>query len=233
MDEFESLVDSIDKEEMKSFLGGLSQPCFESQLLKIAFPNFNIAVARPLALYRHHFALFHLLYQFQEELHRQHKFLFVHFMRTFLADYPEESNCRYYYEETGQFCNTQCIPEKNYCALHGKSVGEMELDEISIKYFYLDGNNFYGLDEETIEAFMNGAWHLLKNNNRLKQALATLGLPETSDLKLVRQRFKYLAMTLHPDITKDNHEKFCEINGAYHFLLKCASAFSRRIDDEQ
>ncbi|MCP4352577.1 MAG: DnaJ domain-containing protein [Desulfobacterales bacterium] len=222
MDDFAARFSLLDKENLKNFLLSLESPCYESTLLKIAFPGMDILNAHPLTLYQNHFLLFHLLYILQNDFYKEDKYLFVHFMRTFLVQYPEEGMCRFYEEHSGRFCCADCI--QSYCDFHDKMIGNGELEELSVKYFYLDKQNFYNLDEETAVSFINGTWEILRNYKSFKKSYEILGIPETSDMSLIKKKFRILAKQYHPDHGEKSHDKFNEINRAYRLLLKLLPA---------
>jgi hypothetical protein len=210
----------IDLGAVVRHLRALPAPCYESTLLRIAFPDMEIASASPLDLYRNHFALFHLLYRLQEEFYQEGVYLHVHFMRIFLAEYPVSGKCRYYIDDTGQFCGADCAGENNYCPFHRNSVGESAVEALSIKYFYLDRDNFDRLDEKTAEAFLQGAWDLLTRYGEYEKSLSVLGIIGAPDLRTVKRNFRRLAMEHHPDRGAESHRRFNEINRAYRLLLR-------------
>jgi len=218
--EFENRVGCINREALSVFLRSLREPCYESQLFKIAFPEFEIFRATPIDLFQHHFLLFHVLYQLQEVFYREDRYLFIHFMRTMLLSYPEAGRCRYFHEGLVSFCGAACPERSSYCEYHAALVGDAALEELSLKYFYADSRNFSTLDEETAEAFLNGAWQILTHYDAYQQAFRTLGISETSDMAMIKKTFKRLAKACHPDFGQESHEQFVEINNAYQFLLR-------------
>lgn len=220
MDEFTERVHLIDREQLKSYLHSLQSPCYESQLLKLVFPEMDISYAHPLTLYQNHFLLFHVLYQLQDNFSRKGKYLFIHFMRTMVIPYPKSGKCRFFNEHLGLFCNTPCDAGKHSCALHLQQIGETALEELSIKHFYADKTNFYKLDEETAVAFINGTWEIITHYETYQNCFHVLGISETSDITLIKKAFKQLAKQYHPDRGAQSHEKFSEINNAYQFLLR-------------
>jgi len=225
MDEFTGRLELTDKEKIRDYLLSLKSPCYESTLLRIIFPEMNILNENPLKLYQNHFILFHLLYRLQDEFYKENKYLFVHFMRIFLLDYPEPGKCRFYEELSGRFCNVPCNLNKNYCDFHFKKLGDTELEMLSVKYFYLDAENFYNLDEESAAAFIKGTWELLSNYKSYQKSFEILGIPETSDIWIIKKRFRILAGKYHPDHGATSHMKFNEINNAYRLLLKLIPIF--------
>ncbi|MGE0086377.1 MAG: DNA-J related domain-containing protein [Desulfococcaceae bacterium] len=220
MDEFSGQFASLDREKIRSHLLSLRAPCYESELLRTAFPGMSISEASPLMLYRCHFLLFHLLYRLQEDFYSEGKYLYIHFMRIFLTDYPGQGKCRFYDEHTGTFCKTGCSGHENYCNFHLSKMENYALDELSAKYFYLDTENFCRLDEKSAGAFMGGAWEILGYYKDYEKNLKLLGICGTPDRDGVKRKFRELAKIHHPDKGADSHEKFNEINRAYRFLLR-------------
>lgn len=227
-EEFADWLAQINREALVAFLRSLREPCYESQLLKIAFSNFEIFRATPIELFHHHFLLFHVLYELQEMFYREDRYLFIHFMRTMLLPYPAAGHCRYFHEQLVGFCGAVCAENDSYCAYHAALVGEAALEELSLKYFYADPRNFSKLDEETAEAFLNGTWEILTHYDTYQQAFRTLGLSETSDIGVIKKTFKRLAKEYHPDFGLESHDQFVEINNAYQFLLRVIPGMASR-----
>jgi hypothetical protein len=219
VEEFTNRIAAINREELKAYLSSLQASCYESNLLQIAFPKMDIALADPLILYQNHFLLFHVLYQLQDEFMRAGQYLYIHFMRTSLTPYPSAGKCRFFEETLGQFCQARCQDSQSYCAFHARMLGETALEELSIKYFYLDAQNFYKLNADTAMAFINGTWEILAHYDAYKRSFEILGLPENADLKLIKKKFKQLAKLYHPDLGASSHDKFQEINNAYQLLV--------------
>lgn len=225
---FEELLARADRESLREFLLSLGNPCFESELVRAVFPEFEILTASPLALYQHHFVLFHLLYQLQDEFRQGGKYLHVHFMRTSVAEMPGAGQCRNYDAELGRFCGEVTPGGDTSCELHTRIFGQNGLSELSDRYFYLDSGNYQALSEETAGAFLSGTWEVLAHQDKLQRAFKTLDLAPTSDLSVVRRRFTTLARECHPDIDSGSHQRFCELNNAYHLLQRLLAAFVGR-----
>lgn len=219
MDAFDKQLESINTDKIRDFLLSRQTPCYESELMKLAIPEFDIADAAPLALYQNHFILFHILYRLKDEFYEERKYLHIHFMRTSLADYPPEGKCRFFEEHTGMFCGTPC-GGKGFCEFHSAKSRENELDELSDKYFYFDRKNFNALDAETAKAFIDGTWEILAHYNDYEKSFAVLGLPRSAGITDVKKKFRTLAKKFHPDHGEESHEKFNEINRAYRLLMK-------------
>jgi hypothetical protein len=220
MNEFLIRLEKIDRNKLKDHLQSLKSPCYESELFKIAFPQSMISGADPLELYQNHFLLFHILYLLQEDLYLENKYLHIHFMRTSLVDYPGAGMCRFYDEYAGRFCGEGCRERENYCVYHLEIVGENEIEELSARYFYLDKENFYGLNRKTAEAFIRGTWETLRYYNDYKESFRILDLPESADIDMIKKKFRALAKEYHPDLGAISHERFNEINRAYRLLVQ-------------
>ncbi|MBF0225200.1 MAG: DnaJ domain-containing protein [Desulfobacterales bacterium] len=219
MDNFNEKLAEINEEKLREYIFLLKSPCFESQLLKAAFPDFHIWKSDYLALYQHHFALFHVLYKMQEFFYKSDKYLHIHFMRTSLCDLPKKGNCRYFQEENGIFCSAGC--EGNYCDFHLNLIGgEKQIDFLSVKHYYLDKKNYYNFDANSAELIAKGAWDILLNYGAYKKSFEILDIPETSDLRFIKRKFRTLALKYHPDHGEKSAEKFNEINRAYNILLR-------------
>jgi hypothetical protein len=219
MDDFEQGWKQMDAAAVRADLLSLTAPCYESRLLRRAFPDLTIGRADSLTLYRHHFILFHLLYRLKETFHREGKHLFVHFMRTFLTDYPESGHCRFYHPHDGRFCHDPA-EEGDYCRFHHEKVDQTGLALLSERYFYLDKTNFHALDAETIDAFMNGTWEMLTHYDDYRRSVDALDLPASADIPMVKKRFRRLAKQYHPDLGTGPPERFHEINRAYQVLMR-------------
>lgn len=219
--EFDREIEKIDINKLKIYLKNLKKPCFESELLKIIFDGINIMSLDSLTLFRYHFILFHILYILQEEFYRENLYLHIHFMRIFLTPYPEKGRCRYYDEYNGVFCNIEAN-ESDYCDFHFKIIGNNKLEKSPIKLYYLDKSNYFKLNKKSADDLINGAWNVLNHYDQYKESFKILDLPESSDLTIIKKRYKYLAKKYHPDsMDKDQKldKSFNEINRAYRFLI--------------
>ncbi len=218
-DEFTVRVQAIDCIALKQYLCAQQEPCYESQLLRVAFPDLDISQADTLTLYQNHFLLFHVLYRLQDELYRENQYLFIHFMRTMLTTYPEVGHCRFFEELLGRFCESACAADTGYCDFHRAQIGDTAVEDLSLRYFYLDHRNFYKLDERTATAFINGTWEILTHYEDYRQSFTILGLPERADMAMIKKRFRELAKQYHPDAGATSSERFHDINNAYRLLV--------------
>ena len=147
-------------------------------------------------------------------------YLHIHFMNIFLSGYPEAGLCRHYDADSGLFCKVVSSLETNQlCDFHFSRISDSSIDSLSDRYFYLDPKNFHTVSEDDAESFLAGAWNLLTNYDECRDSYEILGLPENSDLKTVKARFRLLAKEHHPDLSTGHHEKFSQINSAYRSVV--------------
>jgi len=217
---FETHLSRVSISDIEQYLSTMTEPCYESTLLQIAFPGMNIIRCSTLELYQHHFILFHILYHLQELYSHKNLYLRVHFMRIQLLNYPETGYCRYFDDVYQKFCSAPCEKESLYCTFHQRLVGETELDKLSIRYFYLDKTNYDKLDEKTAELFIKGTWEILSNYDQYKESFTILGLSETNDIDRIKKQYRKLVKQYHPDKSGESAEKFYPINNAYQLLMR-------------
>jgi hypothetical protein len=201
-------------------VAGLTEPCWENELLEVAFPEFALGRADALGLFRHHFVLFHALYRRQHEMAAAGKYLHIHVMRTFWQYLPPLGVCRAVDPATGAFCGLVAEDAGTLCRAHGAREEETALDLLSITHFYLDRRNFFQLDEQTAEAFLRGGKGLLQHGTDLPAAFAALGLAPTNDQAAIRRAFRLGARRCHPDAGGVSADEFCRLNRAYRLLMQ-------------
>lgn len=218
--EFQMALAAMDRAGVAAMVRGLVRPCYESQLLEVAFPGLEVLSCSALTLYRSHFLLFHELYRLQEMMGREGIYLHIHCMRILPVPYPEPGRCRHFEEPLMRFCAAVCAAGESLCDLHRRQCPDGQLDALSARWFYLDADNFFQLDEDSAEAFLSGAWEILHHHRDLRRAYQTLGLPETVDLAAVKTRFRELARLYHPDLGAVEAGRFIEINRAYTLLMR-------------
>ena len=221
---FNAYLQSANRDGLHEYLENLREPVWECELIRIAFPDADLINGSALEMYRWHFVLFHLLYLLVPEYAENNRYLHIHFMRTCLRDYPTAGSCRHFDDERAEFCAAPCQNEAQLCEFHLARIDETGIDRLSDRYFYLDPANFTALSAENAEKFMAGAWKLLQNYEEYRRCLAILDLPEGVSIDVLKKRFRYLARTMHPDITAGHHEEFSKINTAYRSLLNWLSS---------
>ncbi|NLF97638.1 MAG: DnaJ domain-containing protein [Candidatus Riflebacteria bacterium] len=224
MTSFSSYLSKADLLALKDYLDNMREPVWECELIRVTFADADLISGSALEMYRWHFVLFHLLYLLVPEYAEQNRYLHIHFMRTCLRDYPAAGRCRHFDDEQAEFCAAPCRNDELLCDFHLARIDDTGIDRLSDRYFYLDPANFTALSAENAEKFMAGAWKLLQNYEEYRRCLAILDLPEGVSIDVLKKRFRYLARTMHPDITAGHHEEFSKINTAYRNLLNWLSA---------
>jgi len=230
-EKFSAAASKMRGEDVTAAVHALVEPCYESQLLDIAFPGLDVLRCSALTLFQTHFLLFHHLYQMQEKFYEIGKYLHIHCMRIFPVSYPPPGFCRHFDEGLMAFCAAGCPPGEALCSFHRERCPEGYLDSLSAKYFYLDQMNFFQLTEETAEDFLNGAWETLRQSADIKNAFITLGLAEAAGIQAVKLRFRELARRFHPDLGAKSTARFVEINKAYHLLMRILPTMNFKFHD--
>jgi len=218
--DFDNRLKQLFSDSLKQLLTGLTRPCYESELIKAAFHLDDIPTDA-LELYQIHFVLFNQLYKLQNLYAEQNLYLHIHFMRTFLLPYPPEGLCRHYDPE-GFFCRTET--KGYYCDFHRKPEEDKALEAVSARYFYLDRDNYNSISADQAEDFIRGTWELMTSWDKVEEARKILGLSGEFNGKILRDRFKKLAKSFHPDtagkLNTGKEGEFIKINNAYCFLKK-------------
>ncbi|RMF13546.1 MAG: molecular chaperone DnaJ [Gammaproteobacteria bacterium] len=94
----------------------------------------------------------------------------------------------------------------------------VEQDKLATYYQNID--NLFQTSESDVEAMLDHFFRCLLNPHQRAEALETLGLPETcSNLEVVRNRYRELAMRHHPDRGGCVRE-FQSIQSAWQYLKK-------------
>ena len=224
MTTFSSYLRQANLIALKKYLDKQREPVWECELIRVAFVDADLISGSALEMYRWHFVLFHLLYLLVPEYAGSNRYLHIHFMRTCVREYPASGRCRHFDDEMAEFCAAPCQNDGQLCDFHLARIDETGIDRLSDRYFYLDPANFTALSAENAEKFMAGAWKLLQNYEEYRRCLAILDLPEGVSIDVLKKRFRYLARTMHPDITAGHHEEFSKINTAYRNLLNWLTA---------
>ena len=217
--EFEELMNLADISAVQEEIEKSQEAVYESRLMQCAFGRINFAKLSPLEQYRRHFVLMHILHNMAEEYSKQNLYLHVHFMRIVLTPFPEPGKCRHFDDVTLLFCKQNTAENSNMCAFHSGDADEASVEELSIKYFYLDKQNFYRLDEKSAESFFQGALDLLAEPEEIDTSLEMLGLRRHDSIDTLKKTYRKLAKEHHPDKSDSNTDKFMEINKAYTLVL--------------
>lgn len=120
-------------------------------------------------LFYEHFRLFHVLYQLQDEL------------------FQKEQGCL--------SISPLHIEIQPFDQARGQELAEHD----GLRAFYADISNLEKIDAAQLAQWLGKFWAGVPANERRKQALATLGLQDPVDDKLIKEQYRRLAMRHHPD----------------------------------
>jgi hypothetical protein len=144
-----------------------------------------------LTLYRAHFLLFHALYRLQERL--------VQERRGHLE-----------------------IHVLSIRLLPWREAGETDLAAADpMRGYYLDLANLDNTTAEDLEKLLGKFWSAYFAQERRSEALAVLGLEEPATRTRIENRYRILAMRLHPD-RGGNKREFQDLQQAIGILRRCA-----------
>jgi len=95
--------------------------------------------------------------------------------------------------------------------------GLSKLDKL--RDYYLDFGNLENTSEDDVYELIASFWNKISKHDKRDEALATLGLEDPVDKKIIKDTYRRLAMEHHPDRGGDK-ERLQEINSAINILLK-------------
>jgi hypothetical protein len=127
------------------------------------------ALREPLALFRAHFRLFHVLYRLRDEL--------LAARAGILAIGP------------------LCIALKPYHPGSGPAVAESD----PLRDYYLDPSHLESTTADDVARLLAAFWSRFEARSQREQALAVLGLGDPVDGPTIKRRYRALAMCHHPD----------------------------------
>ena len=211
------IIAGADSHALRELVAG--ECVYESRMIKAAFPGAEILKMPAVELYRLHFALFHMLYNMQNEYASEGKYLHVHFMRTGVFEYPPDGCCAFFDEVSMSFCEEPSVKNSSHCSVHSHQLGDSMLESLSLKYFYLDGSNYDRLDSVSAESLLSGAWEILSGDFSINDAYLTLGLHGHENSASVKIRFRELCKKYHPD-QGGSKDRFMDVNRAYRMIMK-------------
>ena len=185
----------------------------ETELLNAFLPDSFPGVI-DLKLFQRHFLLNRRLWLFDDELRLSTgQRLWIHGIRVTLLEKPLAGQCGWLDQRTGQFCVESAI--EGYCHLHDPAVLEIN----SMKSYYLDTRNLRGMTEEGVNRLMDGFFGWINTKSALTAALDILSLPENTDAKAAKARWRKLSLDHHPDRGGDPAQ-FQKLSAAWDTLKR-------------
>lgn len=147
--------------------------------------------ATPLALFRTHFELMNALYQLQDEWLAEGLYLHISSLEVRLEERAT------------------------------KKASSSALDLSGLREFYLDWRHYESATEDTVDSLLADFWKRFAargvGDDEQREALAVFGLSDPVDFATIKQRYRRLAMTHHPDRGGDA-ESLQRINSAMAVL---------------
>lgn len=194
------------------FLARPGEDVVETDLLRAFFPNDDLFIAgADLELFQKHFLLYRRLWIFDDELRQTTgERLWIRSIRSTLLSPPPAGRCGHLDTDTGRYCLLPLMPD---CELHRGQAPEVD----SMKSYYLDWRNFEGMTTETLGLLMEGFFRWMGKAGAVRAALETLGLPEKTNHRAAKARWRQLSLEHHPDRGGDA-QRFQELSAAWTVL---------------
>ncbi|RMG30972.1 MAG: molecular chaperone DnaJ [Gammaproteobacteria bacterium] len=148
---------------------GLSEHALIQRLAATDGPLAGADLKDPLALFRTHFLLFHVLYRLRDRL---------------VAEEALDL-------EIGPLC-IRCRPLDT---IGRQALDRAD----PLRAYYLDLTHLQETDRAAVEALLDDFWQRLAAGESRQEDLATLGFESLPDRGTLRRRFRRLAMAHHPD----------------------------------
>jgi hypothetical protein len=170
--------------------GGIGEYDLLKRLEAAGFEFSTPDVDADLLLFRKHFLLMNALYRLQDVLWREE--------RVRLAISP-----------------LRIALEAHVDAAEGSAVGAVESG--ALRDYYLDWGQLEGTDSDAVAALLDGFWQRFHASDARGAALATLQLDAGADWPMVREQYRRLAASTHPDRGGDG-ARFLAVREAYEVL---------------
>lgn len=117
--------------------------------------------------------------------------------------------------EEGALHITPLLIKKNKYVKGGTQVGTYD----ALGEYYLDLKNLETANEKNVNELLGSFWEKFLRNDKRGEALKVFGLSDPVTDKEIKQRYRKLANTHHPDKGGDN-KIIQQINKAYALLIK-------------
>lgn len=226
MRESTAMSEKIDTELLYEYLLDREMPVVETDLLRAFFPESAAVLSGgvSLELFRYHFRLYHALYRLEQKLLHSDYLLCIKHIWIYLLKLPGGGKCRYFDEESVQFCRGSVKTGSSFCAIHTYKEEKLKnagvIGSQHIRAFYLDMSNIETITEENLHKMQQGLLHYLFSYKEIEDALRIMGLPRDFSLQKLKARYRYLSKKHHPDTSRGCERSFKEITRSYAALLR-------------
>ncbi len=157
-----------------------------------------------LALFQHHFIVMHGLYKLLDHLRVDNTFnLSISPLNIKLS-------------ETASTQREAKNAEKSAVETSSTEGSSIE-DNVNLREYYLDWNNFESTDENDVDGLLKQFWQDYAKYIQKDDAWEILDVPVGSDKAVIAKRYRELAAVHHPDKGGDQ-ETFIKIRAAYEAL---------------
>jgi hypothetical protein len=189
-------MDDSLKESIRCILDVAIEPLSEYQLIQLLNEqgwSLPTSAINSLDLFTSHFLVYNALYQLQTEYWLQQQYLEITALAIRLLPTRSDSN--------------QASLLTNYSA------------EQALRDYYLDLSHLHTATTQSVDSLLNSFWERMIASDDSSKALAVFSLSMPVTFSAVKQRYRHLAMTHHPDRGGDP-ARFQEINWAFGVLQK-------------
>lgn len=204
----------IPTSELAEFLIPFESPLMEIEIIKRFF-EFTPGTSSNTELFSMHFSVFNALYRLKEDYGGLGYYVHIDPMRIRVLKIPE-SGCGYYFDDKGSFCTAES-PEGEYCHVHRKFSPGNSVQIDFLRDFYIDPENISFGESELLKRILEGTFRFIKNRRQIEDAKKLFGISHPSK-KIIRKKYRELAMKFHPDKNRGDEKPMKKLNEAYEVL---------------
>lgn len=159
------------------------------------------AIRDGLGLFKTHFLVMNALYQLQQQLFSEQRYLFISAQHILLTSSSEPASTH----SLALSCDDK------------------------LRTYYLDLNNLIDTTENDVAQLLDGFWLRYHAMDQRVECLATLGLNAAATWQEIKQQYRRLVKMTHPD-KGGNPEAFIEIRDAYQTLARIYRSQIHQLD---
>ncbi len=204
----------INRDELFTFLSGLTTVTGEYELLKKFTPELNDN-GISYSMYERHFSVYHALYLLKSEAGASGIYLHIDPVLIRLKPVPPAGLCGHYTPATGDFCMRPAAGP--FCEEHSNFLDPAIPYFDPMARFYLDPENISFGESEILDNMLKGFKLYCLNRREIDRALILFDIEKPDRNKICRS-YRKLASKFHPDRNDGSEERMKEINSAYSLL---------------